>query len=217
MRQAPFRSSRIALLISNSNYGDYASSFAGAPEGARALSQELKQDSFDTELDEHLNKVEMKDILERFKSKVKEGTTALFFFSGIGLQYDRRSFILPENAAIWEEPDIKTDGFDLDAFLAEVSAKGAGVKIMIVDAARRNPYERNFRDVAKGLAPIDPPSGSLILLSATPGAILPDAAGQSDMFIRELTKQIRKPRSAEDAFSPTKPGADRCRGFLLLS
>jgi formylglycine-generating enzyme required for sulfatase activity len=195
---------RIALLISNSNYGDYASSFAGAADGARALAEELKQDSFEVELAENLTKEQMRSALDRFKSKVTEGATALFFFNGIGLEYDRRSYIVPIDAAIWKESDIKTEGFSLDGLLADMTAKGAGVKIVIVDAAHRNPYERNFRDVSRGLAPVDDPSGSLILLSAKPGSVLTDTLKKNNAFITELTKQIRQPGTAEDAFNRTR-------------
>ena len=51
----------------------------------------------------------------------------------------------------------------------------SGQKIAIVDAARSNPYERRFRASSAGLAPVDAPEGTLVLLAAPPGKVVRDA------------------------------------------
>ena len=38
----------------------------------------------------------------------------------------------------------------IDTILADMNGQGAAVKLTIVDASRRNPYERRFRSGAEG-------------------------------------------------------------------
>lgn len=204
---------RIALLITNWKYGDGSSSLSSLPRDARSFAGELKQDGFDVEMKENLKKQDMQNAIDQFKSKIKEGTTALFFFNGVGLEYNRQSYIIPANAEIWQEADIKRDGFNLNSLLADLASLGARNKILIIDAARRNPFERNFRDVPSGLAAIDAPPGSLIMLSATPGKLVPDNAAESNPFVNELLRQIPRPGSAEAAFNRTRLGVyNKSRG-----
>ena len=47
-----------------------------------------------------------------------------------------------------------------------MNGQGAAVKLAIIDASRRNPYERRFRSVAAGLAPINVPKDGLVIYSA---------------------------------------------------
>ena len=57
----------------------------------------------------------------------------------------------------------------------------------MLDASRRNPYERRFRSFSHGLAPISPPENALILSSATPGKVVDDSSnGQYSVLVSEL-------------------------------
>ena len=209
-----YAETRIAFLISNWKYAEASSSLSNSSSDAISLGDELRRDGFEVDVKENLKKQDMQTAIEQFKSKVKAGTTALFFFSGIGLEYKRQSYIIPINAEIWKEADIKRDGVNLDSLLSDLAANAAGVKIVIIDAARRNPFERNFReDGSRGLAAIDAPPGSLIMLSATPGKLVPDNAAESGRFVNELLRQIRQPGSAEDTFNRTRLGVyNKSRG-----
>ena len=63
--------------------------------------------------------------------------------------------MIPVDAQIWTEPDVRRDGFSLETVLGEINNRGAGVKIALIDASRRNPFERRFRSFSAGLAPGD--------------------------------------------------------------
>ena len=78
---------------------------------------------------------------------------ALVFFSGYGIQSSRQSYMVPVDAQIWTEADVRRDGFSLETVLNELNGRGAGVKIALLDASRRNPFERRFRSFSAGLAP----------------------------------------------------------------
>ncbi|MCE6949371.1 hypothetical protein LAZ29_00040, partial [Cereibacter sphaeroides] len=66
----------------------------------------------------------------------------------------------------WTEPDVRRDGVALESVLNELNSRGASVKVALVDASRRNPFERRFRSFSAGLAPVIAPSGSLVMYAA---------------------------------------------------
>jgi uncharacterized caspase-like protein len=126
----------------------------------------------------------------RMKSKIKPDTVVMLFFGGYGVQVGRESYMLPVDAAIWKEADVRRDGFSIEAVLETMKEKGARAKIAVIDASRRNPYERRFRAFSHGLAPINPPDNALILSSATPGKVADDSKGQHSVLMTELLTNL---------------------------
>ena len=151
---------RQALIISNSNYGGSTLSLENALADAQVLRDELVNDGFIVQFKENLTKQLMKRALTDFESKIEAGDTALFFFNGVGLQFNRKTYLIPADAQIWTEADIKRDGISLDTLLSDLASAKSGVRIVIIDAAKRNPFERHFRDAPQGLAAVDTPSES---------------------------------------------------------
>jgi formylglycine-generating enzyme required for sulfatase activity len=201
---------RIALVIANAAYPDANTPIPAVLKDARALAEELRRSDFEVDLKENLGKEETQRAIDAFVAKIKPGATALFYFGGFGIQAGRQSFLIPVNAQIWTEAEVKRDGLNIDAMLAEVHRKGAKVKIAIIDASRRNPYERRFRGSAGGLAAIDAPDGTLAMYAAAPGKVTNDATGDMSVFMGELIKELRSPnRSAEAVFNQTRVGVSR--------
>src|SRR5262249_9111008 len=174
---------------------------------ARNLADELRRNGFEVEIGENLTKDAMRAAIDRFYGKIKSGSTALFFFSGFGIQSDRQTYMIPTNAQVWTEPDVRRDGYSLESLLGEMNSKGARVKIAILDAARRNPFERRFRPVAGGLAPVAVPRGTVGMYAAAPGAVIRD--GDRPFFTNQLINEIQGPGRIEDAFSRTRMGVPR--------
>ena len=136
--------------------------------------------------------------------------TALFYFNGFGIQVARQTYLIPVNAQIWTEADVRRDGISIDAVLAEMHRKGAKVKIVILDAARRNPFERRFRTTAAGLAAVDAPEGTLAMFSAAPGKVISDGTAAPSLFVSELIKEMRVPNlTAEEVFNRARIGVSR--------
>ena len=99
--------------------------------------------------------------------------------------------------------------------------KGAKVKIIVLDAAQRNPFERRFRPSAEGLAAPDAPEGTLALYSVAPGKVIADSTSANSPFVSELIKELRSPnRTAEEVLTwrasacPARPTMSRFRGWL---
>jgi uncharacterized caspase-like protein len=148
--------------------------------------------------------------VERLKAKIKPETVVMLYFGGYGVQVGRQSYMIPVDAAIWKERDIRRDGMSVEAVLDVMKEQGAQAKLVVLDASRRNPYERRFRGYSRGLAPIDVPENALILTSATPGKVADDVDGQNSLLATELLKNMKaKPASAESVFTNTRVAVTR--------
>ncbi len=165
---------------------------------------------FDTEVAENLTKLGLQRAIDNFKKKIKPGSIALFFFSGYGVQANRQTYLLPTDAQIWTELDIRRDGANLETILEEMHGQGAAVKLAIVDASRRNPFERRFRSSAAGLTAINVAKDSLVMYSVGLGQTSNETAGEQSLFMTELLKELRSPGiAAEEVFARTRIGVSR--------
>jgi len=198
---------RVALVIGNAAYPDAEAALKEPVSDVRALADELRHDGFDVDVGENLTKEATRSAIDRFYGKVKSGSVALLFFSGYGVQSDRQTYMIPVNAQIWVESDVRRDGYSLDSVLSELNSRGARVKIAILDASRRNPFERRFRSVPAGLAPVVAPKGTAVMYAAAPGAVTRD--GERPWFVSELLKELRTPGKVEEVFNRTLVAVSR--------
>jgi formylglycine-generating enzyme required for sulfatase activity len=204
------RAARVALVIGNDSYPDASTPLSTTIKDARTLAEEFRRSEFDVDLKENVGKEDMQRAVDAFTGKIRSGTVALFYFSGYGIQVARQTYLLPVNAQVWTEAEVRRDGVSVDALLAEMNRKGAKVKIIILDAARRNPFERRFRASAAGLAALDAPDGTLALYSAAPGKVINDGTGANSLFVSELIKELRSPNlTAEEVFNRARIGVSR--------
>src|ERR1700760_1994594 len=132
---------RFALVIGNSKYPDADSPLKEPINDARDVADELKRDGFTVEVGENLTGDGMRRAFDKFYGTIKPGSVALLFYSGFGIQSARQSYMIPVDAQIWTESDVRRDGFSIEAILGELNTRGAGVKIALIDASRRNPFE----------------------------------------------------------------------------
>src|SRR4051794_17122892 len=201
---------RYALVIGNAKYPDADAPLKEPLNDARDVADELKRDGFSVEIGENLTGDGMRRAFDKLYGKIKPGSVALVFFSGFGIQSARQSYLLPIDAQIWTESDVRRDGISLETVLGELNTRGAGVKIALVDASRRNPFERRFRSFSAGLTPVIAPNGTLVMYSAALASVVSDAGGEHSLFVQELLKEIRVPDlMAEETLNRTKMGVTR--------
>ncbi|MFZ2157694.1 MAG: caspase family protein [Bradyrhizobium sp.] len=201
---------RFALVIGNAKYPDAEAPLKEPINDARAIADELKRDGFNVEVGENLTGDAMRRAFDKLYGRIKPGSVVLLFFSGFGVQSGRQSYMIPVDAQIWTEPDVRRDGFSLETVLGEINSRGAGVKIALIDASRRNPFERRFRSFSAGLAPVIAPNGTLVMYSAALSSVVSDNGGDRSLFVRELLKEIRVPDlMAEETLNRTRVGVTR--------
>ena len=145
----------------------------------------------------------------RLKQKITADSVVMLFFGGFGVQAGRESYMIPVDAAIWKESDVRRDGVSVESVMAGLKEQGARAKLVVLDASRRNPYERRFRAFSHGLAPINPPENALILTSATPDKVADDSSGQYSVLMAELLAHLDARADAESAFNKTRVAISR--------
>jgi hypothetical protein len=198
------KTSRVALVIGNGHYPDASAPLAQPINDARGLTAALRGKGFDVDVVEDATKDDMARAVGRLKAKIKPDSVVMLFFGGYGVQVGRESFMIPVDAAIWKEADVRRDGVSIESVLDAMKEGGAKAKLVVVDASRRNPYERRFRSYSHGLAPISAPENALILSSATPGKVADDSKGQYSVLMAELLNNIAAQPGAETAFNKTR-------------
>ena len=203
------KASRVALVIGNGHYPDASAPLAQPINDARGLTAALRGKGFDVDVVEDATKDDMARAIGRIKAKIKPDTVVMLFFGGYGVQVGRESFMIPVDAAIWKEADVRRDGVSVEAFLDAMKEQGAKAKLVVLDASRRNPYERRFRSFSHGLAPISPPENALILTSATPGKVADDSKGPYSVLMSELLGNLAAQAGAETAFNKTRVAISR--------
>jgi hypothetical protein len=197
-------------VIGNAKYPDAEAPLKEPINDARDVADELKRDGFSVDIGENLTGEAMRRAFERLYGKVKPGSVVLIFFSGFGVQSNRQSYMIPVDAQIWTEADVRRDGFSLETVLGDINSRGAGVKIALLDASRRNPFERRFRSFSAGLAPVIAPNGTLVMYSAALSSVISDSGSDHSLFVRELLKEIRTPDlMAEETLNRTRLGVTR--------
>jgi uncharacterized caspase-like protein len=208
------RPSKVALVIGNGHYPDAGTPLSQPINDARALTAALRHNGFDVDVVEDASKDDMSRAIDRLKSKVRPDSVVMLFFGGYGIEAGRESYMIPVDAAIWKEADVRRAGISVESVLEAMKEQGACAKLVVIDASRRNPYERRFRAFSHGLAPITAPDNALILTSATPGKVADDSDGQYSVLVNELlnnldAREIGKSTEAEAVFNKTRVAISR--------
>jgi len=199
---------KVALIIGNAKYPDNDAILNDAANDAQDMADELKRDGFDVEKGINLTGDGMRQALNRFYARIhQQGGVAVAFFSGFGIQSGRQTYLLPVDAQIWVEGDVVRDGINLETILDQMNSHGALIKVALLDASRRNPYERRFRRSSAGLAPAVTPINSLVLYSSALGSVVTTSKNDHSLFVTELLKEIRTPGvTGEQALRNTQEG-----------
>jgi uncharacterized caspase-like protein len=210
MTESVRKGTRLALVIGNGHYPDAEEPLAQPVNDARALTHALRRDGFDVDVVEDASKDDMTRAIDRLKSKITPDSVVMLFFGGYGVQAGSESYMIPVDAAIWKESDVRRQGVSVEGVLDMMKAQGARAKLAVIDASRRNPYERRYRVFSHGLAPINAPDNALILSSATPGKVADDSAGQNSVLVGELLNHLsEEPAGAEAVFAKTRVAVSR--------
>ncbi|MEK9283540.1 MULTISPECIES: caspase family protein [unclassified Bradyrhizobium] len=203
------QTSRLALIIGNGHYPDANAPLTQSINDARALSSALRKNGFDVDMVEDASKDDMVRAVNRLKSRITRDSVVMLFFGGYGVQAGRESYMLPVDAVIWKESDVRRNGVSIDGVLEMMKEQGAKAKLVVVDASRRNPYERRFRSYSHGLAPISAPDNALILSSASPGKVADDGKGEHSVLVSELLNNLNTKAGAEAVFNKTRVAISR--------
>jgi hypothetical protein len=204
------REQRVGLFIGNGAYPDAGAPMAAPVQDAQAVANRFRELEFDVTVKDNLKRLDMRGAIEAFVGSVRRGSVAVLYFSGLGLQSGNQTYLVPVDASIWSEADIAREAVSVESIMTQLHEKGATTKIVMLDGAYRNPFERRFRNVPAGLATLVAPAGSLAIYATAPGRRGPDTVGNQSVFATELLKALRNSdRPAETVFNETRTAVSR--------
>jgi uncharacterized caspase-like protein len=189
---------RVALIIGNGNY-EHAPKLPNATNDAKALAAALTASGFQSvTLKLDLKREEVIAALSDFARLADNADWAVVYYSGHGIEYRGTNYIIPVDARLLMDRDIDLEAVDVGKVMDVVDG-AKRLRLIILDACRNNPFIDQMkrtvasRAITRGLAPVEPDAGSLIVYSAKGGETALDGEGQDSPFATALLNRIRMP------------------------
>src|SRR3974390_3863536 len=132
-------------------------------------------------------------------------TVAFFYLSGFGLQLEGENYFVPVDAKINNASDVPAQTIRLSDYVRPLTALRLKANIVVLDAARANPFAKSGPPLAGGLDLVEPEQGTLIAFNAAPGTVAPEGQGPYGDHARALAEMMRDGGlSLNDVFDRTR-------------
>jgi len=192
---------RVALVIGNAAYKE--APLRNPVNDARAMAAALRKLGFDVIARENATRDQLGRAIVEFGGRLDASSAALVFYAGHGIQSRGRNYLIPVDAALNAESDLRYQAVDVTGLLEEIEQAQSRVGFVILDACRNNPFERRLRGAAQasGLAAIDAARGLMIAYATSPGSVAADGDGSNGVYTAALLKALAQPGlKAEEVF-----------------
>lgn len=188
---------RVALVIGNSGYA--TSPLVNPVNDARAMAAKLEALGFEVILHADADLRTMEDATETFYRRLKGAEAGLFYYAGHGMQTGGENYLLPVDARINRESDLRYEAMAAGRVLGAMEDAGAPVNVVILDACRDNPFRKSFRSGSHGLAVVQAVRGSFVAFATSPGSVAADGRGDHGVFTKHILANIDTPGLAIEA------------------
>ncbi|MCB1193565.1 MAG: caspase family protein [Leptospiraceae bacterium] len=185
---------KVALVIGNKDYciGQLSSPLNDANDMANSL----KDLGFSVILKENLSKMDFKQAIYNFENEIDKNGTALFYYSGHGMQYEGTNYLLPVDVTLEKEYFIEDESIKINMILEAMNHAKSTSNILLIDACRDNPFSKNFKSLERGLgeSKTTPPFGTIIFYATSPGKVAIDGNDNKkhSIYTKTLLTQIKK-------------------------
>src|SRR6202051_3146393 len=196
-----FADKRVAFVVGNGAYKNVAP-LPNPATDAKSMAKLLRNVGFDVVEGANLTRDKMTERLLEFGKKAEGADVALFFYAGHGIAINGTNYLLPVDADIKSEMDVKLgSAINIDLTLDQTMSD-AKVKLVFLDACRDNPFANKIKSnsptrsvsVQQGLAEMKSSEGTLIAFATGPGQTALDGeAGTNSPFTRALMANIAAP------------------------
>src|SRR2546428_6991362 len=169
---------RIALVVGNANY--QAGALQTPANDAGLIAQALQAAGFDVvgarDLDQDSLRRALRDFLEKATAAGPD-TVAFVYVGGYGVQLEGENYFVPIDAKIARDSDVAAEAIRMSDYIRPLAALKLKAGIVVLDAARANPFAKSGPPLAGGLALVEPEPGMLIAFSAAPGTVAAEGTG----------------------------------------
>jgi uncharacterized caspase-like protein len=192
---------RVAFVVGNGTYKN-VSPLPNPPIDAKSMAAVLRNVGFEVVEGTNLTRDKMTERLLEFGKKAQGADVAVFFYAGHGIAINGTNYLLPIDADIKSEMDVKLGAaINIDLTLDQTMGD-AKVKLVFLDACRDNPFAAKIKSnsatrsvsVQSGLAEMKSGEGTLIAFATGPGQTALDGQeGANSPFTRALMANIASP------------------------
>lgn len=198
--QSALADKRVAFVVGNGAYKNVAQ-LPNPPIDSKAMAAVLRNVGFDVVEGTNLSRDKMTEKLLDFGKRAQGADVAVFFYAGHGIAISGTNYLLPVDADIKSEMDVKLGAaINIDLTLDQTMGD-AKVKLVFLDACRDNPFAAKIKQTAtrsvsvgQGLAEMKSGEGTLIAFATGPGQTALDGSdGQNSPFTKALIAHITQP------------------------
>lgn len=188
---------RVALVIGNSKYAAI-DRLANPERDAKLVADALQRLGFEKVellLDGSREVVTAK--LKSFAEAAANADWAVVYYAGHGIEFDGSNYLVPVDVKFEQDADIPKESVALDHVLNAVGVAGK-LRLVILDACRENPFATDMKrtdaaSVGRGLARLEPESGTLVAFATKHGKTATDGTGQNSPFASALVRRMLTP------------------------
>src|ERR1700681_778207 len=183
---------RIALVVGD---GAYAKSpLANPAHDAGLIAQTLQAAGFDVvrarDLDGDGVRGRFRDFIQKAQAS-GPGTVAMVYLSGYGMQLAGENYFIPVDSTVNREMDVPIEGLRIGDYVRQLASLPLKAGIVVLDAARQQPFVEGGQPIASGLALLEPDPHMLIAFNAAPGTVAPAEQGPYGAYAQSLAEMIR--------------------------
>jgi hypothetical protein len=163
-----------------------------------ALADALRRRGYDVEFVADATKEQLSRAVSRLEAKVRPGSTFVLSFGGYAIQSEGQNYLLPVDAKIWTERDVRMYGLSVGRLLSEFERAGAQERIALLDASRRNPFERRFRSYSHGLASMPSNQDEVIASAVPPDEVADEQPDSHGSLAKAVAGELQVPLTPVD-------------------
>ena len=136
---------RVALVVGNSTYA-HIGRLPNPDNDAADMSAALARLGFEVTTEFDADRVELTETLRAFTQQSAGADVSLVFYAGHGIEMDGVNYLVPVDARLERDVDVRFETVTVDDLL--VSTSGASLRLVILDACRNNPLARSMQRTA---------------------------------------------------------------------
>jgi len=183
-----FADYHVALVIGNGAY-TRASHLPNPVHDAEDVAAALKRSGFETIVATDLDKVGMDEAMIKFARAARAADVAMFYYTGHALQFGGINYLVPVDAQLSDEADLRRM-VRVDDVIADMQP-AKNLRILVLDSCRDNPLAEQLKrsigtarsaNIGRGLAKIDGPDGMIIAYATQPGRTADDGDGRNSPY-----------------------------------
>lgn len=198
---------KVALIIGNAEYKNRP--LKNPTHDADDISKFLSSNGFTVINLRNADLQTMNSGISKFSEDLKSNSVGLVYYSGHGIEYNGRNYLIPVNTSINDEDDIPRQTVDASTLVEKVGRSDKKVNIFIIDACRNNFVQAKSKSARLGLGKMEGSSGTLVAFSTAPGKVAEDGNGKNSPYAKHFLKAASVPgKKIEEVFKDTARGVE---------